>query len=287
MTGRDVRRQRPVEGRPSEDAELTERARDGDVGAFEELVTRYQGIAFRVAWLVVHDRGEAEDAVQEAFVKAYYALPRFRPGAPFRPWVLRIVANEARNRGGPRAVGKRSPCGRPRSHRRTRPRPPRPRRSRARTPRRCVARDRPASRADRLVVAYRFLLEMSRGRDRRSARRAARHGEVEALAGAGAAPHASWRRQSDLAEGTSRERPLRAMTDDAARRAALAELGDRVDWPGRPTSRRRSATTIRESEAAPSLVAPRLSCRAGGARVLMLAAALARARGGRRWPRGS
>ena len=37
--------------------------------------------------------------MQDAFVKAYYALPRFRPGAPFRPWILRIVANEARNRG--------------------------------------------------------------------------------------------------------------------------------------------------------------------------------------------
>lgn len=62
-------------------------------------MTRYQGIAFRVAWLVVSNRGDAEDAVQDAFVKAYYAMPRFRPGAPFRPWILRIVANEARNRG--------------------------------------------------------------------------------------------------------------------------------------------------------------------------------------------
>ena len=70
-----------MEGRPSEDAELTARARDGDVGAYEELVTRYQDIAFRVAWLVVRNRGDAEDAVQDAFVKAYYALPRFRPGA--------------------------------------------------------------------------------------------------------------------------------------------------------------------------------------------------------------
>ncbi len=97
--GRTVNDQRPSEGRTSEDAELTGRARDGDVGAFEELVTRYQDIAFRVAWLMVRDRGDAEDAVQDAFVKAYYAMPRFRPGAPFRPWILRIVANEARNRG--------------------------------------------------------------------------------------------------------------------------------------------------------------------------------------------
>ncbi len=89
---------RSVEGRPLEDAELVDLARDGDVHAYEELVARYQAIAYRVAWLVARQAGEAEDAVQEAFVKAYYALPRFRPGAPFRPWLLRIVANEARNR---------------------------------------------------------------------------------------------------------------------------------------------------------------------------------------------
>lgn len=97
--GRTVTELRPVEGRPSEDAGLVVRARDGDVGAYEELVRRYQDIAFRVAWLVVRNRGDAEDAVQDAFVKAYHALPRFRSGAPFRPWILRIVANEARNRG--------------------------------------------------------------------------------------------------------------------------------------------------------------------------------------------
>jgi len=97
--GRTVTEQGPAAGRPSEDAELTARARDGDVAAYEELVTRYQALAFRVAWLVVRHRGEAEDAVQDAFVKAYYALPCFRAGAPFRPWLLRIVANEARNRG--------------------------------------------------------------------------------------------------------------------------------------------------------------------------------------------
>jgi len=93
-----VNEQRPVEGRPPEDAALADRARDGDVDAYEELVRRYQQLAFRVAWLVSRDRSEAEDAVQEAFVKAYHAMPRFRPGAPFRPWVLQIVANEARNR---------------------------------------------------------------------------------------------------------------------------------------------------------------------------------------------
>ncbi|MBA3690567.1 MAG: sigma-70 family RNA polymerase sigma factor [Actinobacteria bacterium] len=82
-----------------EDAELVGLARDGDVRAYEELVGRYRDLAFRTAWLVTRSSAEAEDAAQEAFVKAYYAMPRFRPGAPFKPWILRIVANEAKNRG--------------------------------------------------------------------------------------------------------------------------------------------------------------------------------------------
>jgi RNA polymerase sigma-70 factor (ECF subfamily) len=87
-----------VEGRPLEDAELVERARDGDTGAYEELVRRHQAVASRVAYLVLGAGGDVEEAVQEAFVKAYFALPRFRLEAPFKPWLLTIVANEARNR---------------------------------------------------------------------------------------------------------------------------------------------------------------------------------------------
>jgi len=99
-----------VEGRPLEDerrpdAELIDRARRGDVMAYEELVRRHQDIAVRTAHLFAPD-GDAEDAVQEAFVKAYRALGRFRPDAPFRPWLLRIVANEARNRR--RSAGRRA-----------------------------------------------------------------------------------------------------------------------------------------------------------------------------------
>jgi RNA polymerase sigma factor (sigma-70 family) len=100
-----VREQAPVEGRPLEDTELARRAREGDDDAYEDLVKRYGPIAFRVAWLVTRDRDEAQDAAQEAFVKAYYALGRFRSGAPFRPWLLQIVANEARNRR--KAAGRR------------------------------------------------------------------------------------------------------------------------------------------------------------------------------------
>lgn len=58
----------------------------------------HQGLAFRTACLITGDASEAEDATQEAFVKAYRALHKFRPGASFRPWLLTIVANEARNR---------------------------------------------------------------------------------------------------------------------------------------------------------------------------------------------
>jgi RNA polymerase sigma factor (sigma-70 family) len=87
-----------VEGRPLEDVDLIERARDGDVRAYGDLVERYRDIAFRTAYLITRSAADAEDAAQEAFVKAYYALGRFRTQSPFRPWILRIVANEARNR---------------------------------------------------------------------------------------------------------------------------------------------------------------------------------------------
>jgi RNA polymerase sigma-70 factor (ECF subfamily) len=58
----------------------------------------HQEIAFRAAYLVTGSAAEAEDAAQDGFVKAWQALPRFRRGAPFRPWLLAIVTNEARNR---------------------------------------------------------------------------------------------------------------------------------------------------------------------------------------------
>jgi len=87
-----------VEGRPLDDSALVERAKNGDVNAYEALVQNYQELAFRVAYQVTGNAADAEDAAQEAFVNAYYALNRFRAGAPFRPWLLRIVANEARNR---------------------------------------------------------------------------------------------------------------------------------------------------------------------------------------------
>lgn len=92
--------------RPPEERELVERARRGDAAAFGELVRMHQATAFRVALVMGAEIGDAEEAVQDGFVKAYRALGRFRPGAPFRPWLLAIVANETRNRR--RASGRRS-----------------------------------------------------------------------------------------------------------------------------------------------------------------------------------
>jgi RNA polymerase sigma factor (sigma-70 family) len=86
-----------VEGRPLSEQDLIQRAKSGDVAAFEALVQTHRQIALRVAFLVVGDQTEAEDVTQEAFVKAYHALSRFRGDAPFRPWLLRIVRNEALN----------------------------------------------------------------------------------------------------------------------------------------------------------------------------------------------
>jgi RNA polymerase sigma factor (sigma-70 family) len=93
-----------MEGRPT-DGELFARAQRGNQAAYEEIVQRYQQVAFRTAYVITGSAAEAEDAAQEGFVKAYRALATFRHGAEPRPWLLRIVANEARNR--VRSAGRR------------------------------------------------------------------------------------------------------------------------------------------------------------------------------------
>ncbi len=94
-----------MEGRPLDDAELIEHARGGDIRAFEELVARLQPAAVSLAH-VMCGADDAADVAQEAFVKAWKALARFRRDATFRPWLLSIVANEARNTR--RAAGRRA-----------------------------------------------------------------------------------------------------------------------------------------------------------------------------------
>jgi len=94
----------PMEGRPT-DGDLFTRAQRGDKAAYEDIVRRYQDVAFRTAYVITGSSADAEDAAQEGFVKAYRALATFRTGAEPRPWLLRIVANEARNRA--RSAGRR------------------------------------------------------------------------------------------------------------------------------------------------------------------------------------
>lgn len=87
-----------VEGRPLDDQELVARARNGDESAYAELVRAHQDLAKRVAFLVLRAHADVDDVVQDAFVKAYRALDRFREDSSFRPWLLQIVRNEAINR---------------------------------------------------------------------------------------------------------------------------------------------------------------------------------------------
>lgn len=93
-------------GRPLDEDDLIRRAKRGDTHAYEELVHAFEGIAFRTAYVLSGNAADAEEAAQDGFVKAWRALGRFREGAPFRPWLLRIVANEARNRR--RSAGRRA-----------------------------------------------------------------------------------------------------------------------------------------------------------------------------------
>jgi RNA polymerase sigma factor (sigma-70 family) len=94
-----------VVGRPLSEAERVGQAKRGDEAAYEELVKIHREVAFRTAYLIAGSAADAEEAAQDGFVKAYRALDRFREGLPFRPWLLQIVANEARNRR--RAAGRR------------------------------------------------------------------------------------------------------------------------------------------------------------------------------------
>jgi RNA polymerase sigma-70 factor (ECF subfamily) len=91
---------------PTEDDTAVRRARDGDLEAYELLVARYSPVGHRLA-VFLGAGDEVEDVLQVAFVKAYRALGGFREGAAFRPWFLRIVANEAHNatRGRARRAG--------------------------------------------------------------------------------------------------------------------------------------------------------------------------------------
>lgn len=75
-----------------EDEQAISLALDGDLDAYNELVVKYQRMAFSVAYRMLQREDEAEDAVQDSFIKAYRALETFR-GGQFKSWLMRIVVN--------------------------------------------------------------------------------------------------------------------------------------------------------------------------------------------------
>ena len=79
------------------DQELVERVQAGDKRAFDLLVLKYQRKVQRLVSRFVRDSGEVDDVVQEAFIKAYRALPSFRGDAAFYTWIYRIAINCAKN----------------------------------------------------------------------------------------------------------------------------------------------------------------------------------------------
>lgn len=90
---------RVVENRRANDDPLEERAirgaKDGDPAAYDYLVSKYMKRVVSIAWGIVRNAHDAEDLAQEAFVKAYRTIGRFRSGEPFGPWIYRIVTNLA------------------------------------------------------------------------------------------------------------------------------------------------------------------------------------------------
>lgn len=90
----ESRADRPVQGRGLMhlgDNELALRAGRGDKEAFDQLIRRHQGPVFRLCWSMTGNRADAEDATQEAFVRAYQSLSRFDASRPFGPWLRGIA----------------------------------------------------------------------------------------------------------------------------------------------------------------------------------------------------
>jgi RNA polymerase sigma-70 factor (ECF subfamily) len=79
----------------SDDLDLVHASKNGDVAAFEQLVKRYDRKLLRIAQSVTHNREDSQDAVQEAFLKAYQNLAAFREDSQFSTWLIRITVNQS------------------------------------------------------------------------------------------------------------------------------------------------------------------------------------------------
>ncbi|HSE13842.1 MAG TPA: sigma-70 family RNA polymerase sigma factor [Rudaea sp.] len=77
------------------DADLVLRCRNGDRRAFDDLLGRHARQVFAAAYRILHDREDAFDVTQSAFLSAYEHLDRYDPGQPFRTWLYRIAVNQA------------------------------------------------------------------------------------------------------------------------------------------------------------------------------------------------
>ena len=75
------------------DERLAARAADGDLASFEELVVRYRRSVYRLARSITGNHEDADDAVQETFIRVFRSLGRFDPSRPFRPWIKKITFN--------------------------------------------------------------------------------------------------------------------------------------------------------------------------------------------------
>src|SRR4249919_2820953 len=97
----------PRVGEPvSDELALVQAAKKGDVSAFEELVKRYDRNVFRIAQHITQNREDAEDVVQDAFLKAYEKLNQFQGNSKFYTWLVRIAVNESLMRLRKRRTGK-------------------------------------------------------------------------------------------------------------------------------------------------------------------------------------
>ena len=87
--------QSPNQPRPDPDLVLVEASTRGDITSFEELVRRYDRKLLRIAQQVTHDSQDAQEAVQETFLKVYQKLNQFRGTSKFSTWLIRIALNES------------------------------------------------------------------------------------------------------------------------------------------------------------------------------------------------
>src|SRR5436189_934480 len=91
MLGMPVSSQTPI----PDETEVLSLSREGDTTAFAELVRRYEGKSFRLAQHVTQNREDAEDVLQETFMKAYEHLDQFKGDSKFYTWIVRIAVNQA------------------------------------------------------------------------------------------------------------------------------------------------------------------------------------------------